>query len=274
MSERDEKWFPFYAGRFLGNETVAGMNLQETGAYLRLLLSEWNNGSISADLNVLARFLKVSSAEMEILWAGIGSCFTEKPDEPGRLICEFMETVRDEVRKRLENGHNAAVKRWEVRRAKQAESKLEQGLDKSYQDLPRLDTRTEHNRTLQTTNTKPCASDDARLPEQPAPEEKRAKPNREMTPEQAGWFASWWDAYWLHRAKEPARRAFAKHVCTEERFQRVMAAVAAQAPEMLTREPQHRPHGATWLNAERWDDELAQPYQEPKTKAQQLWERI
>ena len=55
------------------------MNLQKTGAYIRLLSSEWNNGSISSDLKVLARLLKVSSGEMETIWEGIGHASLRRP---------------------------------------------------------------------------------------------------------------------------------------------------------------------------------------------------
>ena len=79
----------------------------------------------------------------------------------------------------------------------------------------------------------------------------------ELTRDQEGWFAAWWLEYWLHRAKKAARDAFRKHVKTEGRFQQVMAATRAQKPEMLTREPSKRPHGATWLNGERWADDVS-----------------
>lgn len=77
-----------------------------------------------------------------------------------------------------------------------------------------------------------------------------------MTPEQKRWFTAWWAEYWLHKAKKAAQAAFQRHVKTEERFQQVMAATRAQKPEMLAREPSKRPHGATWLNGERWEDEI------------------
>ena len=71
------------------------------------------------------------------------------------------------------------------------------------------------------------------------------------------WFSQWWAIYWQKRAKKEARKAFAHHVRTEARFQRVMAATREQSPEMLSREPSKRPYGATWLNGERWEDEPA-----------------
>jgi hypothetical protein len=77
-----------------------------------------------------------------------------------------------------------------------------------------------------------------------------------LTPEQEGWFTQWWAKYWRKVAKKPARAAFRKAVRTEARFLQVMAATQAQEAEMLTREPSKRPHGATWLNGERWDDQV------------------
>lgn len=87
----------------------------------------------------------------------------------------------------------------------------------------------------------------------------RAKSSRELTAEQDRWFTAWWAEYWLHKAKKDARIAFRKHVRTKERFQQVMAATRAQKPEMLSREPQHQKHGASWLNGERWEDETTNP---------------
>ena len=131
--------------------------------------------------------------------------------------------------------------------------------------------------TVQDRTEHPCASRDAReggsLPsidqspfettapealfpaDEPAPE-RPAKSVNGLTAEQSAWFTEWWAAYWRHVAKTPARKAFAAVVKTVDRFGQVMAATRAQTAEMLTREPQHRPHGATWLRQERWTDNI------------------
>jgi hypothetical protein len=80
---------------------------------------------------------------------------------------------------------------------------------------------------------------------------------RTITTEQEHWSAAFWSEYWLHKGKKAAREAFCKHVQAESRFREIMAAIRAQAPEMLNRQPEHRPHAATWLNGERWMDEAA-----------------
>ena len=111
-----------------------------------------------------------------------------------------------------------------------------------------------------------CASkDDALVSDQPDSlpvcqtsheQPTKAKLRDGLTEQQEEWFSAWWQAYWRKVARKPAQRAFARLVRTQERFDQVIKATLAQAPEMLSRPPEKRPHGATWLNAERWNDEL------------------
>jgi hypothetical protein len=108
-----------------------------------------------------------------------------------------------------------------------------------------------------------CVEPDALFPISPgpvltAPNEKPARLSDGLTAQQSAWFTEWWAGYWLRKARKAARQAFGKHVKTAARFAEVMAAMAGQSAEMLAREPQHRPHGATWLNQERWNDEAVQ----------------
>lgn len=140
-----------------------------------------------------------------------------------------------------------------------------------------------HNRdiTIQDNTEQLCASDDALLSDLPPalsiddpPFESLERPalfpvtgesldpqkeRREFRERQDQWFESWWEAYWLKKSRKRAREAFGRRVRTPERFQEIMTATRAQSAEMLSREPQHRPHGATWLNGERWADEALEP---------------
>jgi uncharacterized protein YdaU (DUF1376 family) len=74
--------------------------------------------------------------------------------------------------------------------------------------------------------------------------------------EKAAWFDRWWLLFWRHEAKKAAKKSFHRHVTSEAKFQRVMAATTAQKREMMEREKKHRPQGASWLNGERWEDEI------------------
>ncbi len=111
-----------------------------------------------------------------------------------------------------------------------------------------------------------CASDDARV----------GGSALSKTRDHPEWFEQWWAIYWRKVARKPAEKAFRTHVRTKARFEQVMRAIQAQAPAMMARDPEKRPHGATWLNAERWLDEPSTPARKPpqsdvieRTKA--LW---
>jgi biotin operon repressor len=112
-----------------------------------------------------------------------------------------------------------------------------------------------------------CASDDARMVESALTKIPRSADG--YRPE---WFEEWWAIYWRKVARKPAQKAFQKHVKTRQRFEEVMAATRAQTPTMMARDPEKRPHGATWLNGERWNDEPSTPAKKPPER-QSLIER-
>lgn len=66
------EWFPFYVYAFLGDELVQAMTLDQVGAYTLLMVSQWINGSIPADIPSLARMMRGrTSEEMEEIWEGL-----------------------------------------------------------------------------------------------------------------------------------------------------------------------------------------------------------
>ena len=72
-------------------------------------------------------------------------------------------------------------------------------------------------------------------------------------------FAEFWRDGWLKKGKKDARKMFDRYCTSEAMWQKVHAAELAQRPAMLLRDPEHRPHMATWLNGERWEDEVDPP---------------
>ena len=87
------------------------------------------------------------------------------------------------------------------------------------------------------------------------------------------WFAAWWAIYWRKVARKAAEKAFQFHVKTEPRFAQVMRSTQAQTSMMMARDPDKRPHGATWLNGERWADEASAPATGRKPPQASLVER-
>ncbi len=76
---------------------------------------------------------------------------------------------------------------------------------------------------------------------------------------QWGWFREVWPGYWRKVSKKEAWIAFRKTVTRRDRFQQVVAAIRMQSAEMLKRDLSNRPHLATWINGERWEDETEDP---------------
>lgn len=74
-------------------------------------------------------------------------------------------------------------------------------------------------------------------------------------------FEAFWSIYPRRVGKGTARKAFAKALRSVS-YQTIIDAVLAQLPANLCRDdPQFIPHPATWLNGERWGDDIEQPKQ-------------
>lgn len=84
--------------------------------------------------------------------------------------------------------------------------------------------------------------------------------------EQSVAFEDFWALYPRKVARKDAAKAWNK-LRDEQRLQAVIA-MADWRKIFLDRNPEHIPHAATWLNGERWDDELprAAVYNPPAPK--------
>ena len=67
-------------------------------------------------------------------------------------------------------------------------------------------------------------------------------------------FDSFWVCYPRHVAKAAARKAWAK--LSPEQQTAAIIGIVAWRPIMLTKDAEYLPHPASWLNGERWEDEL------------------
>lgn len=94
MKKNDAPAFRLYAADFLADENVAMMDLAETGAYVRLLLFQWREGSIPADPLKLARLLNIPSKALALLWPALEPCFIPMRNNDDRLVNPRMERER------------------------------------------------------------------------------------------------------------------------------------------------------------------------------------
>lgn len=301
MSKERAPAMPWYGREFYADENVQVLTLEQEAAYLRLLWNCWQEGSIPADTAKLAAMCKNTPVRRfeRYVWPALRNLFSvcslksasmPSIDVHGRLFHRKVDILRDVKEayraKCSESGKLGNQKRWGNDRVPDTDPITSRSLPD--ENPNRVLSLSDFRLPISDLKPKTCASGDAlqgdSLPPVDDPPfgttepenkpKKRAKPNRELTPQQESWFTSWWDAYWLRKARKPARDAFCRHVQTEARFQQVMAATRAQAPEMLSREPAHRPHGATWLNAERWEDETSAEATPKRTKQEELMDRI
>lgn len=110
-------WFPFYARDWLVNEEVGTMTLEEEGAYVRLLATQWEYGSIPNDERRLCALLKrCDPRRFRRLWPVLAPHFA--PISDGRLanprLAQERERYEQAAGARREMASRAARKRWET----------------------------------------------------------------------------------------------------------------------------------------------------------------
>lgn len=93
------------------------------------------------------------------------------------------------------------------------------------------------------------------------PKEKEKEKEKEKKKEEELLFARFWDAYPKHTAKTAARKAFDKVNPDAAKVETMLAAIEKQKASAQWQENggQFIPYPATWLNQNRWEDELPKP---------------
>lgn len=115
MAREKSPAFQFYPKDFLTDEAVRLMSHTERGIYITLLSHCWLEGSLPADLPLLAKMVSVPAARFEKLWQGpLSSCFHQGTD--GRLLQGRLEQEREKqesFRKvQSEKGKQSALARF------------------------------------------------------------------------------------------------------------------------------------------------------------------
>jgi uncharacterized protein YdaU (DUF1376 family) len=127
MSQRNvPEWMPLYVYEFLADRNVQAMALDELGAYFLLIMTQWVNGSIPADLRVLGRLLRNQDAETtERIWMALKPCYRDHPELAGELIQGRVEEERETALTRLAGnslgGRNSADRRQKTKSRPQVE---------------------------------------------------------------------------------------------------------------------------------------------------------
>ena len=100
---------------------------------------------------------------------------------------------------------------------------------------------------------------------------ERARPRLQDSP----LFLAFWNAYPRRVAKGAARISFTRALDLADGNEIVQAAIAYAAHCVEAKiEPKFIPHPTTWLNAERWEDDLATEESKPTSGWGNVWNEL
>jgi len=234
-------WFPFYPADWLSDSKVASMNLEEQGAYLRLLCFCWREGRIPTDPRSIARLLSLPDDDGARLWSVLEPCFTTSGTNP-RLERE-REAQQEKRKLRSIAGIAGNEKRWSCDRnaiANGSQIIASQSQSQS-QNQSQIEEVLQPFLTLTSEGSERSGKTGARTREVSAP---------------AG-FDEFWAAYPKKVGKGDARKAWQKIRPSRDLLEKILEAIESQLDSWQWRRDsgQFIPHPATWLNQSRWEDE-------------------
>jgi len=247
-------WLKFFVTRWRACKPRLLFNRDERLLYLELLfgLHEYQ-GALPDDPQKLAMLAAFPQDVFDACWPRVREQFIAHPTEHGMLTnpvaLEIINEQAEVYQAASEKGRNAARRRWN--RNGDA-SGIPSGMQKREERREKLDLLRSSEDTISSPDGDASGSYSSDTAQENVPSSEEKGPD--LVP---GWFEQFWSAYWRKAAKAAAFKAFRRAVKTEEQFTKIIAAVEAQAPEMMRRAEQHRPHAASWLNGERWLDEPA-----------------
>ncbi len=118
--------FQFYPGDWLGSQRVSLLTLEEEGAYLRLLASCWQHGSIPSDPDKIARLIGKGSSTN--LATTLATMFQQHPTDSTLLVHDRLEKERAKQDAWSEKCREGGKKSAELRKLSKGSSTLVEGL--------------------------------------------------------------------------------------------------------------------------------------------------
>lgn len=215
-------WMPLYIGDYLAD--TAHLTIEQSGAYLHLLMSHWRVGYVPDDDAKLAAICRVTRTYfVRHIGPAIRPFFTT---DGTRLTQGRMEKEK----KRAEKVSLSASENAKKMHAKKAEIN---GLASAEAHADRMPI------TLTSTDT----------------EEKKKESRPTVSPRKSsagadGAFAEFWNAYPKKLCKADAVKAFAKALKKASAEEIIAGVLRTRWPD----NPQYIPYAERWLNGERWSD--------------------
>ena len=219
-------YMKMYWGDYLGD--TAHLTAIQHGGYLLLIAHYWRTGSLPTDEQKLARIARMSVKE----WKRHGGTIMEFfPDGKHQRI----EREREQARTKSEKNRRSAETRWNHNEQPKSLTNLDAHDANAIQTQSVGNANHSHNQNTNKRNNNtplpPSRGDDG--------------------------FDLFWEAYPRKVGKGAAVRAWRVAMRKATAEQIVNTVKSFIWPE----DKQFIPHPSTWLNAERWNDEVVQPNQ-------------
>lgn len=231
--------FQFYPQDYLSSSRTAVMTLEEEGAYIRLLCYCWSIGSIPSDPAECAKLCgKGCSVETA---TSVQRAFNVRSTDGQRLLHDRLENEREKQEKHRESASFAGRKSAESRARKAATSSGD--TTKNARSTP----------VQRNVNSSSSSSDED---ESVLGKQKNRRCTSGGGDDQL--FERFWQAYPRRTAKGHARKAW-RAALKKVDAESLILKTSQFAKQQAGKEPQFIPHPASWLNAERWEDETLRP---------------
>lgn len=240
--------FLFYIEDWLGSKNVEMMDAAEERGYLRLLLHQANDDNCT---------LPDDDVQLAVL-SKLGPQWFKPTREKEKRLGAM--TSGEKLRQRFLTSSGRLInerlfREWNHQQEVREKRKAAGRLGGRPQDCKHQESNCFSSENQRETNLVSVLALDSSVRE----EFTEAQVNLSLSDLQDGWFdLEFWPHYWRKVDKADAKKSFKKHATSESMKNKIVRAMLAQAPQYLSRDPEHRPHASTWLNKKRYDDDLSE----------------
>ena len=249
MALRDQPYIPLYVQDFMTDEKLSECSAESTGVYIRVmcimhksqeygtvLLKQKDKQNPSKIKNFAVKLHRLMPYSVDVIERSLAELVDEEVLTIEGDVLMQRRMVKDGILSQIRA--NAGSKGGKAAKGKSAAGSFAQAKSKA-KEQAKEQANAEYEYEIESEN------------------ESTKKPKK---PTVKG-FDVFWSAYPRKVAKPNALKAFEKVQPDEALLSRMLDAVerAKASPQWMKDGGQYIPHPATWLNAQRWEDEIAQP---------------
>ncbi len=110
---------PYDVVAYEADDLAMALSESEEGLFHRMMRRSWMNGSIPADLTLLASVCRTHPSRLKKAWIKIAPLWQAHPTLPGRLINSKQERERAWVEQKTNSAKHSAEERWKQQKEKE-----------------------------------------------------------------------------------------------------------------------------------------------------------